>query len=163
MIYLLNRSTIQNSALVVFGRNPSFNLAKEGFMKSFFTFQAMGIYLGLGCGIGHVGIHWPRETVTSLRRAGGVRSMFWQPRVVNRSLRYHLQYVHSLDFLSPHRRLSKNCHLFHGGFVCLVVQPAKPCSRDHGGVIVHAMLGVVDHPPAQHIAQLHIVAWFLAG
>ena len=101
-IDLLNRSTIQNSALVVFGRNPSFNLAIEGFKKSFFTFQATGKYLGLGCGIGHVGIHWPRDTITSLRRAGGVWSMFWQPRVVDRSLRY-LQYLHSLAFLSPYK------------------------------------------------------------
>ena len=104
-IDLLNRSTIQNSALVVFGRNPSFNLAIEGFKKSFFTFQATGKYLGLGCGIGHVGIHWPRDTITSLRRAGGVWSMFWQPRVVDRSLRY-LQYLHSLAFLSPYKWLS---------------------------------------------------------
>lgn len=102
-IDLLNRSTIQNSALVVFGRNPGFNLAKEGFLKSLFTFQATEKYLGLGCGVGHIRIHCPWETVTSLGGAGGVWSMFWQPRVVNRSLRYLLQYLHSLDFLSPHR------------------------------------------------------------
>ena len=36
--------------------------------------------------------------------------------------------------------------LLHRGLICLVVEPAEPLGGDHGGVVVHAVLGVVDDP-----------------
>ena len=47
--------------------------------------------------------------------------------------------------------------LLQRSLVRLVVEPAVPLSRHHGGVIVYSVLGVVDDPPVPSV-EILIVA-----
>ena len=44
-----------------------------------------------------------------------------------------------------------------GSLVCLVVQPPVPLGRDHAGVVVHSVLGVVDDPPVATVEILIVL------
>ena len=63
--------------------------------------------------------------------------MFWQPRVVDRGL-------------------------LHGGLVRFVVKPAKPLGRDHRGVVVHSVHGVVDDPAVTAVEISIILVVFVS-
>ena len=41
--------------------------------------------------------------------------------------------------------------------VCLVVEPAVPLGRHHGGVVVHSVLRVVDNPPVTAVEILIVL------
>merc|ERR1719228_3145934 len=70
----------------------------------------------------------------SLRGSRWAWIMLWQPTIVNRGL-------------------------LQRSFICLVVQPPEPSCRDHGSVIVHTMLRIVDHPsvPASEVGGIVVV------
>ena len=51
-------------------------------------------------------------------------------------------------FCKNYNRLFNHHNLLQRCLVGLVVQPTKPGGGNHRGVIVHAMLGIVDYPPA---------------
>ena len=44
-----------------------------------------------------------------------------------------------------------------GSLVCLVVQPPVPLGRDHAGVVIHSVLGVVDDPPVATVEILIVL------
>lgn len=52
--------------------------------------------------------------------------------------------------------------LFHRILVGLVMQPSKPLSRDHGGVIVHSVLGIVDYPAVAAVEIFIILIIFVS-
>ena len=45
--------------------------------------------------------------------------------------------------------------------VCLVVEPAVPLGRNHAGVVIHSVLGVVDDPPVTTIEILIVLVVFV--
>ena len=63
--------------------------------------------------------------------------MFWHPGVVDRGL-------------------------LNRGLVGLVVQPAEPLGGDHGGVVVHSVLGIVDNPAVAAVEILVILIVFVS-
>ena len=48
-----------------------------------------------------------------------------------------------------------------GSLVCLVVEPAVPLGRNHAGVVIHSVLGVVDDPPVTTIEILIVLVVFV--
>ena len=63
--------------------------------------------------------------------------MFWQPSVVDRGL-------------------------LHGGLVRFVMKPAEPLGRDHRGVVVHSVNGVVDDPAVSTVEIIIILVVFVS-
>ena len=52
--------------------------------------------------------------------------------------------------------------LLNRGLVGLVVQPAEPLGGDHGGVVVHSVLGIVDNPTVAAVEILIILIVFVS-
>ena len=52
--------------------------------------------------------------------------------------------------------------LLYRGLVGLVMQPTEPLSRDHRGVIVHSVLGIVDNPAVAAVKILIILIIFVS-
>ena len=52
--------------------------------------------------------------------------------------------------------------LLHRGLVGLVVQPAEPLGGDHGGVVVHSVLSIVDNPAVAAVEILVILIVFVS-
>ena len=88
--------------------------------------------------------------------------MLWQPSIVDRGLKVLSGDCSVQDWnvsileQQKSNNYSRYQNLLHRGFVRLVVQPPKPCGRNHGSVIIYTMLGIVDNPSVMKQIWLHL-------